>query len=131
MNTQRLYSLALHSLILLVFVIKSLIPQGFMPVINADTAGKLFPLTICTSYGTDIVYVTADKLHEEPLSDKQSHDVASQSCAFALLSSTATLPPVAALVAPIWHFVSLTAFYAGIAPKPAVVSAYRAQAPPR
>lgn len=130
MNTQRLYSLALHSLILLVFVIKSLIPQGFMPVINADVAGKLFPLTICTSYGTDTVYVTADKLHEEPSTEQQAPHAASKPCDFTLLSAAITLPPIADIILPIWHVVSLAAVSLGVVPKRDVVFAYHAQAPP-
>jgi hypothetical protein len=130
MNTQRLYSLALHSLILLVFVIKSLIPQGFMPVIDANTAGKLFPLTICTSYGTDIVYVTADKLHEDLSTEQPTPHAASKPCDFALLSSAVTLPPIANIILPIWHVVSLAAVSLGFVPKRDVVFAYRAQAPP-
>jgi hypothetical protein len=68
----------LFSLALLAFLVRSLIPAGFMPV---HGAGNTYPLVICSGYGPVTIHVTADKLPQAP--PQPAHGSDNMSCPYA------------------------------------------------
>jgi len=64
---------ALKMLVLLAFVMRSLIPLGFMPG-KASAEGGLFPVVICSGASSSTVYLPADKVPgEHPAHPNASH----------------------------------------------------------
>lgn len=61
----------LLNLALLAFLVRSLVPVGFMPT---QSAHATYPLVICSGYGPVTIHVTADKLPDAPAHPAQAHD---------------------------------------------------------
>src|SRR6185437_15168443 len=70
-------------LMLVVFLLRALIPQGFMPDFRAGGDGT-FKLVICSASGFKSTTVDPETPH-----DNQKHQPADQPCAFAGLIQTA------------------------------------------
>lgn len=118
-------------LVLVAILVRGLIPVGMMPD-AAKADNRLFPLVICTSYGTSTVMVGADKVPDAPpLPDHGTHEESAQTapCVFAAAFGLGT---------PSFAAVFLTGVYSGLAailpsgivPPGAIYKSYRAQAPP-
>jgi hypothetical protein len=73
----------LFSLALLAFLVRSLVPVGFMP---ERSANNTYPLVICSGYGPVTIHVTADKIPNAP-----AHGHESVPCPYALAFSLGTL----------------------------------------
>ncbi len=83
-------------MIVLAFALKSVLPAGFMPVINKDGFTQI---VICSGMGEKTITVPAD---ENPSSDHKE-DQASKICAYQVLASGKILlsPPAFTLPAPV------------------------------
>ena len=122
---QQRFSSLLSGLAVLAFLVKSLIPLGFMPALSGAD-GKVFPLVICTSAGPSTVYLPADKLP----GDVQHKADKAGPCPFASLTKGVAVPPVFALAC-IFSCAFSPAFHVSSAvPASAVFKNYVSQAPP-
>ncbi len=103
----------LAHLLLSLFVLRALVPVGYMPDFSAVAQG-VFKVVICSASGAKTLTVDADG-HEVPSKSDLSHD---QPCAFAGLTKFATPVLATVVVDP-----------PAIAPQP-VVSAHAELRPP-
>ena len=77
---QNKISTFLLGLALLAFVVRGMIPAGFMPGHNAN---KLFPIVICSGAGAVTINVTADKLPYDPHPQQPHGHDNNMSCSYA------------------------------------------------
>lgn len=122
---------ALSWLVLAAILLRGLIPAGMMPG-AAKADNRLFPLVICTSYGTSTVMVGADKIPDAPpLPDHSTHEEAGQMapCAFAASFGLGAPSFTAFFLTPIYDVIAAV-FPADVLPPGAIYKSYRSQAPP-
>lgn len=118
-------------LVLAAILLRGLVPAGMMPGAT-QSDGRLFPLVICTSYGTSTVMVGADKIPDAPpLPDHGTHEDAGQMapCAFAAGFGLGAPAFTAFFLTNIYGAIAAV-FPADILPPGAIYKSYRAQGPP-
>jgi hypothetical protein len=87
----------LLSLALLAFLVRSLIPIGFMP---GHDPHNTYPLVICSGAGPVTINVPADKLPYNPHPQHDSHD--NMPCTYAQAFAQGMLADFPALVVPVF-----------------------------
>lgn len=103
-SVQQKSRLIFSALVLLILLLRSVIPAGFMP------AGGLAPLTICTGTGSATIYISPDKIppsgHEK---NSQSHSVCHFSSVFfqGLDIPTANITSIFVYPAPLPFYLSI------------------------
>ena len=89
----------LLNLALLAFLVRSLVPVGFMPAQNAHAT---YPLVICSGYGPVTIHVTTDKFPSAPAQPARGHD--NMPCSYAQAFAQGIAVDIAAL--PFFQFVT-------------------------
>ncbi len=116
-------------LLALCFVVRALIPPGYMPDMAAASKQPL-KLVICTAQG--LKTIAAPGRGAAPNGDRDSHDGAD--CAFATLSAVAQMPLISGAVQPLQIAIPRTLPFAMIGPREPVRRSgpsFGSRAPPR